>query len=375
MSTHNSSTSPADGGGSTAVSTATSEPLKDEKTLYPMRAHALWYHGLGWPVIAVHHPIFMPDGTFSCSCYRGLECPEKSRGKHPVNPGWQKNVRFAREEFEIRGEWRVNPYANIGIPTGEKWGRFILDGDGAEGIASIRELEMKLEPLPRTPLQRTGGGGLQWFFQTSGRAFPNSVSRLAPKVDTRGENGQGVVAPSLHRSGRRYRWLVLPSDAPLATLPDTWVEYIREKVGNERRSYWRRPDLNKLGFHRPASMSLAQAKRLLVQMLDHPVAVWATEHPDDVSREVWRGIATNLAVPALEHIELEDFARKAFHIISEGYSTYSEQETDTIFDGALKSATTHGAVKFVHMKSNGAPNDICVGGSSLIHAARCRLGI
>jgi hypothetical protein len=217
------------------ITTSTAVTPKDEKTLYRMGPYAIWYHRLGWPVIAVHHPVFQPDGTLSCSCFRGVECPEKSRGKHPVNAGWQLNEGLAREEFEIRAEWRLNPYANIGIPTGKKWGLFVLDADGPEGIASVSELQAKLGPLPTTPRQRTGGGGEQWFLRNIVHAFPNSVSRLAPKVDTRGEDGQAVAAPSLHRSGRRYRWLLSPSNTPLAALPERWAEYIAEKLSQVKQ--------------------------------------------------------------------------------------------------------------------------------------------
>ncbi len=371
---NNDSTTPADAGGSTGVSTETSATsVRDQKILYPMLAYALWYHRLGWPVIAVHHPIFLPDGTSLCSCYRGLGCPERDRGKHPVNCGWQKNEPLARKEFEIRGQWRAMPYANIGIPTGEKWGTFILDADGAEGIAAIRELERKLGPLPRTPLQRTGGGGLHWFFHSTGHAFPNSVSKLAPKVDTRGESGLGVVSTSLHRSGNRYAWLLLPSKVPLANLTESWVEYISDMHRTVRKSDIVRSSRKMQGVHRAASTSLVQAKRLLVQMLEHPLVAWATKHPDDVSREVWRGIGTNFALLVLEHTELQGFARAAFHAMSKGYSLYSESETNTVFDGSMKSAETHGPMTFGHMKDNRAPEEVCEGGTSLIHAARCRL--
>jgi hypothetical protein len=108
-------------------------------------------------------------------------------------------------------------------------------------------------------------------------------------------------------------------------------------------------------------------------MLDHPLVGWATEHPDDVAREVWRGIGSNRAISALEHPEVEDFARRAFRLISEGYAGYSEHEADVTFAGAMKSAETHGPITFRHMIDAGAPEAVCEGGTSLAHAARCRL--
>lgn len=341
----------------------------------PMRmgAYARWYHQLDWPVIAVHYPVFQPDGATVCSCPRGAACPEKSRGKHPVNSGWQKLEKLARDGGEIADQWKRTPFANIGVPTGDAWGLFILDADGDEGVGSVRQLVERLGPLPATPRQRTGGGGLQWFFRAPGLGLPNSVARLAPKVDTRGEGGQGVVAPSLHRSRRRYRWEVLPTATPLADLTKEWIAYMTETLAEPaplrapRRGYGREGQV--------PSITTTQAKRLLIQMLDHPLIRWAVAHPELVNREVWRGIATNLVIPALEYPVLEDFVREAFHLISQDHPSYTSTETDREFDGALVSAASHGPMTFQHMQSNGAPAAVAIGGTSIIHAARRNLSI
>jgi len=46
-------------------------------------------------------------------------------------------------------------------------------------------------------------------------AIGNSVCKLGAGLDVRASGGQIVVAPSLHRSGRRYRWIVRAATAGL----------------------------------------------------------------------------------------------------------------------------------------------------------------
>jgi hypothetical protein len=68
--------------------------------------------------------------------------------------------------------------------------------------------------LPISTLRaRTGGGGLHLFYaappnvrvaNTAGR-LPG-VARPLPGIDLRGDGGYVVVPPSVHASGRRYRW-------------------------------------------------------------------------------------------------------------------------------------------------------------------------
>ncbi len=99
------------------------------------------------------------------------------------------------------------PEANIGIATGEPSGFDVLDIDPqAGGDESITRLVEKYGPLPETPDAETGGGGLHVCFAHSDVLLKNSVSELGAGLDIRTTGGLIVAAPSLHGSGRRYRW-------------------------------------------------------------------------------------------------------------------------------------------------------------------------
>lgn len=89
----------------------------------PMVDYAQATAKCGLPVIALHHPLFTLDGTVECSC--GREACGKSIGKHPVGGGWQHAG--TKELSAIRERWLCLPDANIGIPTGLKWGLVVLD--------------------------------------------------------------------------------------------------------------------------------------------------------------------------------------------------------------------------------------------------------
>ena len=98
------------------------------------------------------------------------------------------------------------------------------------------------------------------------------------------------------------------------------------------------------------------------------------EEPDAVDRETWRGVAQNLICAVLEHPDLLDQARQAFHELSEDYSAYSWTETERTFQGAIDSARAIGCMTFSHMTANGMPEEHwSAGATTLIHAARLSL--
>jgi hypothetical protein len=118
--------------------------------------------------------------------------------------------------------WTRWPAANIGIATG-KQSFTVLDADIDEkmsGLETLAELQLKYGPLSETVEQITGGGGRQLFFEHSGKVT-NRV-KFAPGLDTRSDGGFVVVPPSLHISGKRYRWHSAPDQVALAKCPE-WL--------------------------------------------------------------------------------------------------------------------------------------------------------
>lgn len=179
---------------------------------------ALAYAARGWLVVALHTP--QPNGA--CSCGKA-DCD--SIGKHPrwdaqLLPNGLKNA--TTDSGVIRVWWTLWPDANIGIATGARSGLWALDVDPAHGgDLSLENLLAQHGPLPETVEARTGGNGTHLLFAHPGTPVRNRV-RFAPGLDTRGDGGYIVVAPSLHASGRCYDWAISPDDAPLETAP-AWL--------------------------------------------------------------------------------------------------------------------------------------------------------
>ncbi len=182
---------------------------------------AFKYADRGIPVIPLHG--IRQDG--SCTCSRGQACT--SKGKHPIMSGWQELTTINKDT--ITTWWSKYPLANIGIPTGEKSDWLVLDIDTKyEGDKSLEVLEMLYEDLPATITAITGSGGQHRIFKyPKGIKVPNSVS-FQPGLDIRSEGGLIVVAPSIHISGKCYRWLegYSPFDREAVEVPQWLFEWM-----------------------------------------------------------------------------------------------------------------------------------------------------
>ena len=155
-------------------------------------------------------PVIFPlysskDGV--CTCSEGVKCG--TAGKHPM-------VRWKEYEGDDEGEYCKGPGGDYGVPTGSRNGFFVVDLDvkPAKGIDGLEALAA-LGELPDTLTVATPSGGWHLYFkmpraqpvggQTSAaQTIHNSVSKLAPGVDIRGEGGFVVGPGSHHKNGGVY---------------------------------------------------------------------------------------------------------------------------------------------------------------------------
>ncbi len=149
--------------------------------------------------------------------------PMRERAKRPA-VAWKVYQSKCVTEKTLQGWFSRSPDYNVGIVTGALSGLVVLDVDPRHGgKESLRELEREHGPLPRTVESITGGGGRHVYFSHPGGEVHNRVN-IEPGIDLRGDGGCIVAPPSVHPSGKRYRWKkgCAPGEVALAHLPD-WL--------------------------------------------------------------------------------------------------------------------------------------------------------
>lgn len=189
-----------------------------------MMPHAVRYAALGWRVL----PLFEPLAPGVCSCPKGAACG-RDIGKHPRIADWARAA--SADPATIRRWWSRWPRASIAIATGR--GLLVIDIDGVAGQASWLAL-VGARQVSRTPEASTGRGR-HLLFSVEGDAR-TTKNALGPSIDTRGEGGYVVAAPSTHGSGRCYAWSVAPWDCALAPAPAWLLERLHAPVQRPARS-------------------------------------------------------------------------------------------------------------------------------------------
>jgi hypothetical protein len=185
----------------------------------PTHAAALDYLRRGWSVI-----------------------PIGRRSKRPIVM-WEEYQHRHPTEAEIEAWFSRWPDANVAIVTGQVSNLVVLDIDPKHGgDDSLAALEQMHGALPVTIEAETGGGGRHLYFTHPGVPARNKVG-LAPGIDLRGDGGLIVAPPSIHPSGRPYRWRPGrgPDERPPAFMPG-WL--LRRALGNgapvgHPLSHWR----------------------------------------------------------------------------------------------------------------------------------------
>ena len=134
----------------------------------------------------------------------------------------------ASDDIAIIDLWMAQwPTAGFAVACGPS-SLLVLDIDRhgqVDGMDTVLRLLDRYGKLPTSPLQHTGGGGFQIFFAMPTKTpLRNSCGKLGAGLDTRGKGGMTVIPPSIHPSGKVYRWKAgrEPWAIPLA-MPPTWL--------------------------------------------------------------------------------------------------------------------------------------------------------
>lgn len=154
--------------------------------------------------------------------------PCRAKGKAPAAKHGVKDATAVPGEL-VRF-WKRDSSANVAIATGAVSGLFVLDVDPRNGgDESLDRLERLHGKLPATVEVETGGGGRHYYFSLP-EGVDLSCSVLADGLDLKGKGGYVVAPPSVHPSGRGYRWHVSPDRHELAPVPEWLLSAATKKV-------------------------------------------------------------------------------------------------------------------------------------------------
>lgn len=168
--------------------------------------------------------------------------PIEARGKRPLAP-WLEYQQRRAGAAQIRKWFATRTKANVAIVTGAISDLVVLDIDVTHGgKESLRRLEHEHGDLPRTVEAITGSGGRHFYF-----SHPTGVVRnragLTQGIDLRGDGGCIVAPPSVHHSGKRYRWkrARAPGECELAPMPEWLLALARgdKARGGHSATHWR----------------------------------------------------------------------------------------------------------------------------------------
>lgn len=183
------------------------------------------YLAAGWRLIP-NHNIYLGR----CTCRLKAACAHT--GKHPRIAGWSDGTdNQASNDPQVVTGWIAQwPWLNLGLATGQ--GILALDIDPAHG--GLAWLETYQALLPPTTQQITGSGGIHllyrvpalYYIKTTGPAS----NPIAAGVDTRGDGGQIIVAPSRNLQGP-YQWVPGYAlwDWPPTAAPPALIHLLIEK--------------------------------------------------------------------------------------------------------------------------------------------------
>ena len=315
---------------------------------------------LKYSIFPIRQILRPPGGKPLCDC-SNPNC--RNIGKHP-RISWAKNTGDA-------SMWEKWPNDGFGIATGKRSGLWVLDVDPRNGgDETLRLLESAHGALPLTVTVTTGSGGTHYYFKYPGIDYRNTAGKFGRGLDTRGDGGYVVGPGSMHKSGQKYTWKNSPAKAPLADVPEWLLSLVEKHTPPAVAAVARK---QKIGIHLYTT-SKTEAVFILQEITAPECAAvqWMRDNPDDVQREVWRGLATNLAGAALDFPDLMVVARRHFHEISAGYTQYNHAEAEYVFTESITVAATHGPMSWIHMVREGMPLKYVypIGSKNLLHSAR-----
>lgn len=173
--------------------------------------------------------------------------PLSPRSKIPLTEHGFKDA--SDDEETIAKWWGENPNANIGMPTGKENKIIVIDIDPRNGGDKSARGLLSDDQRPAV-VSLTGGDGEHWLYE-----YPNDVDvpscKFAKGIDLKSDGGYIVLPPSIHPSGKGYRWESVPAAMhwELLIFPKELIQKIKLPLDPTKKNEigWFTKILNSLG--------------------------------------------------------------------------------------------------------------------------------
>lgn len=169
-----------------------------------------------------------------CGCNMGGRCSKP--GKHPIGEAWAASPRSSTTSEDVAMEWWADDHTapNVGVILGPTYGVpgravFDVEADSAEGIDALNKLGLGRFD---TPTWESGKSPHRLFQHEDGLPPVNVFTWRGVEVRLGGNKGQeqSVMPPSIHHTGKMYRWVdgFSLDDVEIAPVPPVLKEWILE---------------------------------------------------------------------------------------------------------------------------------------------------
>lgn len=158
------------------------------------------------------------------------------KGKIPTIKEWQKFYNQPRSEKEVTDLFINTNADNVGMLTGKQSGITVIDIDykNKDGSAKFTTtLEKFLEEYPTDVVVETGSGNHHLYYQYNPSIKTGTNILELHGADVRNDGGQVVVPPSIHESGKPYKFI---RTGMYGTI-NTKIEYNKESSNNTDKSW------------------------------------------------------------------------------------------------------------------------------------------
>lgn len=149
--------------------------------------------------------------------------------KRPMLSEWRSFQKRHALPKQVGGWFEQWPDAGVGIVTGSISNLIVVDLDSDKAVEHFKKLN-----VGDSPTVITGKGYHVYFKYPIVEDFVGNSVNMDLGLDIRGEGGYVVAPPSIHPSGRRYKWSRLhPWNCKLHDFPEELIIKKPKYRGNE----------------------------------------------------------------------------------------------------------------------------------------------